>query len=121
MGCSRSTFQTRTSSTRSRVPAASVLPVRAHACYSYVMLTFASDAHRHHHPREPFHDRDGLTIPPEVPERAERIRAAIDAAGFPSEPATAHGIDPVLRVHTRPYVDFLEHAHQRWRELMDAP
>ena len=29
------------------------------AWYSYVMLTFASDAHRRHHPRQPFHDRDG--------------------------------------------------------------
>src|SRR5580765_3381579 len=121
MGCSRSTFQTRTSSTRSRVPAASVLPVRAHACYSYVMLTFASDAHRQHHPRQPFHDRDGLTVPPQVPERAERIRAAIEAAGFTVEPPTAHGLAPVLRVHTRAYVDFLEHAHTRWRKMMNAP
>jgi acetoin utilization deacetylase AcuC-like enzyme len=104
-----------------RVPAPRVLPGRGMAWYSYLMLTFASDAHRQHHPRQPFHDRDGLTAPSEVPERAERIRAAIDAAGFPVERATAHGLDPVLRVHTRPYVDFLEHAHERWRAMMDAP
>jgi acetoin utilization deacetylase AcuC-like enzyme len=85
------------------------------------MLTFASDAHRQHHPRQPFHDRDGLTVPPEVPERAERIRAAIDDAGFAVELPTAHGRDPVLRVHTRAYVEFLEHAHARWRTMMDAP
>ena len=98
-----------------------MLPVRGDACYSYVMLTFASDAHRQHHPRQPFHDRDGLTVPPEVPERAERIRAAIEAAGFTVEPPTTHGLEPVLRVHTRAYLDFLEHAHARWREMMTAP
>jgi acetoin utilization deacetylase AcuC-like enzyme len=85
------------------------------------MLTFASDAHRRHHPRQPFHDRDGLTVPPEIPERAERIRVAIDAAGFAVVAPTAHGLEPVLRVHTRPYVEFLEQAHARWRAMMDAP
>jgi acetoin utilization deacetylase AcuC-like enzyme len=103
------------------VPAPSALRDRGNACYSYVMLTFASDAHRQHHPRQPFHDRDGLTVPPEVPERAERIRAAIEAAGFTVEPPTEHGLEPVLRVHTRAYIDFLEHAHARWRKMMDAP
>jgi acetoin utilization deacetylase AcuC-like enzyme len=85
------------------------------------MLTFASDAHRQHHPRQPFIDRDGLTVPPEVPERAERIRAAIEAAGFAVEPPTRHGLEPVLRVHTREYLHFLEHAHARWRAMMGAP
>ncbi|MDQ1509562.1 MAG: hypothetical protein QOG50_1406 [Actinomycetota bacterium] len=85
------------------------------------MLTFASDAHRQHHPRQPFHDRDGLTVPPEVPERAERIRAEIERAGFTVELPTAHGPEPVLRVHTRAYLDFVEHAHARWREMMNAP
>src|SRR5258708_32656189 len=103
----------------SRVPAPRVLPGRGMAWYSYVMLTFASDAHRQHHPRQPFHDRDGLTVPPEVPERAERIRAAIAAAGFAVEAPTGYGLDPVRRVHTEPYLSFLEHAHARWRAMMD--
>src|SRR5205085_10527770 len=93
-------------SLRTTVPAAPVLPVRGGACYSYVMLTFASDAHRQHHPRQPFHDRDGLTVPPEVPERAERIRAAIEDVGFAIEPPTEHGLEPVLRVHTHAYLNF---------------
>jgi acetoin utilization deacetylase AcuC-like enzyme len=85
------------------------------------MLTFASDAHRQHHPRQPFVDREGLMAPPEVPERAERIRAAIDAAGFPVEAPAAFGRDPILRVHAADYVAFLEHAHERWRAETDAP
>src|SRR5439155_12011951 len=105
-----------------RVPAPPVLPVRGGACYSYPVLTFASHAHRQHHPRQPFHDREGLMAPPEVPERAERIRAAIDSAGLgavcPSDP---HGLEPILRVHTERYVEFLEHAHARWRAATGAP
>jgi acetoin utilization deacetylase AcuC-like enzyme len=80
------------------------------------VLTFASDAHRRHHPREPFHDFGRMVAPPEVPERVERILAAIADArlGDVREPEE-HGDDPVLEVHARDYVDFLESAHERWR------
>jgi acetoin utilization deacetylase AcuC-like enzyme len=80
------------------------------------MLLVASDAHRPHHPRRPFLDRGRLVSPPEVPERAERIRAAVDEAGIGSirEP-DEFGIDAVLRVHSAEYVDFLANAHERWR------
>ena len=60
--------------------------------------------------------------PPEVPERALRIRAAIEAASLgPIAAPTAHGLDPVLRVHTADYVEFLEHVHARWRTATGAP
>jgi acetoin utilization deacetylase AcuC-like enzyme len=80
------------------------------------MLIVASDAHRQHHPRLPFLDRGRVVDPPEVPERAERIRAALDEAhlGTVREP-DEFGIDAVLRVHSDEYVDFLAHAHERWR------
>jgi acetoin utilization deacetylase AcuC-like enzyme len=59
--------------------------------------------------------------PPEVPERAERIRAAIvDAAIGPIRTPGEHGLDAVLRVHTADYVEFLEHAHARWRAATNA-
>jgi acetoin utilization deacetylase AcuC-like enzyme len=81
------------------------------------MLIVASDVHRGHHPREPFRDRGMLVNPPEVPERADRILAACAEAGFarPAPPVT-FGLDPVRRVHAGEYLDFLEHAHARWRE-----
>ena len=86
------------------------------------MLTFASDAHRGHHPRQPFHDQGRMIDPPEVPERAERIRAAIvDADLGPIVEPEAHGLQPVLRVHTPAYVEFLEHVHAHWRQATDAP
>ena len=86
------------------------------------MLTFASDAHRQHHPRQPFHDQGRLIDPPEVPERAERIRAAIVDAGIgPIVAPDEHGLEPVRRVHTADYVEFLEHAFTRWRAATGAP
>jgi acetoin utilization deacetylase AcuC-like enzyme len=85
------------------------------------MLTFASDAHRQHHPRQPFHDQGHMIDPPEVPERAERIRAAITAAAIgPIMAPAEHGLDAVLRVHAADYVEFLEHAHDRWRAATNA-
>src|SRR5271154_1932635 len=86
------------------------------------MLTFAPDAPRQHHPRQPFHDQGRMIDPPEVPERAERIRAAIEAAGIgPVLAPEAHPRVAVLRVHTAEYVEFLQHVHERWRAATNAP
>jgi acetoin utilization deacetylase AcuC-like enzyme len=86
------------------------------------MLTVASDAHRQHHPRQPFHDQGHMVDPPEVPERAERIRAAIAASDIgPVVAPNAYGIAAARRVHTSDYLDFLVHAFERWRAATGAP
>ncbi len=60
--------------------------------------------------------------PPEVPERAERIRAAIAASGIgPIVAPEQHGLQPALRVHTSEYVEFLQHVHAHWRQATSAP
>jgi acetoin utilization deacetylase AcuC-like enzyme len=80
------------------------------------MLVVSSNAHRAHRPRVPFLDRGRPMDPPEVPERVDRIVAALADAGLPSPvEARAFGLDPVRRVHPPEYLDFLEHAHERWR------
>ena len=58
----------------------------------------------------------GLPIPAnEVAERAERIRAALDAdGGFPRREPTEHGEGPIIAVHEPALVRFLEVA---WSEL----
>src|SRR5690349_4337779 len=82
------------------------------------MLIVGSDAHRAHHPRRPFLDRGVLVEPPEIPERVDRIVAALADAGLGAPvPPVAFGLDPVLRVHPPEYLTFLEHAHERWREV----
>ena len=80
------------------------------------MLIVASDAHRTHHPREPFLDAGRLIDPPEIPERVDRILEAIAAAalGSPFAPRS-FGPAPIARVHPPDYLEFLEHAHERWR------
>jgi acetoin utilization deacetylase AcuC-like enzyme len=81
------------------------------------MLIVASDAHRSHHPREPFHDAGRLVDPPEVPERVDRILQALAGARLgPPRAPDSFGTEPILRVHTPEYLEFLEHAHDRWRE-----
>jgi acetoin utilization deacetylase AcuC-like enzyme len=80
------------------------------------MLITASEAHRAHHPRTPFLDRGLFIDPPEIPERVDRILAAITDAGLGSPRAPgAFGRTPITRVHTPEYLEFLEHAHARWR------
>jgi acetoin utilization deacetylase AcuC-like enzyme len=58
----------------------------------------------------------GMPVPAnEVAERAERIRAALVAdGGFEVTPPTEHGIDPILAVHDKGLVEFVESA---WAEL----
>ncbi len=58
----------------------------------------------------------------EVPERAERIRAALLAdGGFELTEPTEHGLDPILAVHDPGLVRFLEEAWpQSRREAIEA-
>jgi acetoin utilization deacetylase AcuC-like enzyme len=58
----------------------------------------------------------------EVPERAERIRAALVAdGGFELTVPTEHGLDPILKVHDPGLVRFLEEAWpQARREGIDG-
>jgi acetoin utilization deacetylase AcuC-like enzyme len=66
----------------------------------------------------------GAAIPAnEVPERAERIRAALEAdAGFRVIGPTEHGIDPITAVHDPGLVRFLEAAwSEHRRQGIDRP
>ena len=83
-------------------------------------MIVASDAHRVHHPRTPFLDRGHPVAPPEVPERADRILAALAEEGFAAPTAPRDfGLAPISRVHTSAYLDFLANAHTRWREATE--
>jgi acetoin utilization deacetylase AcuC-like enzyme len=80
------------------------------------VLTVATDAHRRHHPRSEIFDCGRLVAPPEIPERAERILAAVRDARLGEIVAPSEfGRAPVLRVHAADYVQFLELAHADWR------
>jgi acetoin utilization deacetylase AcuC-like enzyme len=87
------------------------------AWYSFGMLIVASDAHRAHHPREPFLDAGRRIDPPEIPERVDRILGGLADAGHgPARAPRPFGAAPITRVHSPEYLQFLEHAHARWRD-----
>jgi acetoin utilization deacetylase AcuC-like enzyme len=59
----------------------------------------------------------GVSIPgDEEPERGDALRDTLRAAGANLRPATDHGDEPLLRVHTAAFVAYLESAHRRWVE-----
>jgi acetoin utilization deacetylase AcuC-like enzyme len=78
------------------------------------MQIIDSLAHTRHDP--PFEILDGQRTPYfETPRRAAIIAEALAAAGFPAPlPPRAFGIEPILAVHTKEYVTYLEQAYGRW-------
>src|ERR687890_235129 len=79
------------------------------------MPVVAGDAHRAHDP--PYEVNYGEVVRPvyERPERAERLRDALAAAGHPLVEPVGHGPGPVLAVHSPVLVRFLEGAWPAWR------
>jgi acetoin utilization deacetylase AcuC-like enzyme len=74
-----------------------------------------SDAHRRHAPGTAVWV--GVPIEAdELPERAERIRAALEDAGAQVVAAEPHGDDALLAVHDPGLVDFLRRAWPDWRD-----
>jgi acetoin utilization deacetylase AcuC-like enzyme len=87
------------------------------------MKTFYSPAHLAHAPMLQF--EGGRLLPAvEIPERAERVRAAIEARGLgPVLPPQAFDDSAILKVHDAGLVEFLGAAHGEWiaRYGADAP
>src|SRR5919198_3713279 len=79
------------------------------------MPVLASDEHALHDP--PYEVNYGRVVRPvyERVARGERLRAALHAAGHPLPAPSGHGLDPVLAVHDRDLVEFLEGAWAGWR------
>ena len=79
------------------------------------MKIFYSDAHLKHAPAFEVFD-GGVRVPNfEMPERATRILAALQKMDWADVQAPADfGLDPILAVHDRGYVDFLASAWTEW-------
>ncbi len=84
------------------------------------MKIFYSDLHFQHAPAFEVFD-GGVRVPTfEVPERAERILAALRKTGWAEIlPPVDFGLNPILAVHDRDYVEFLASAWTEW--LATAP
>jgi acetoin utilization deacetylase AcuC-like enzyme len=85
------------------------------------MITVYSDLHALHAPPHEF--VDGRLGPPhESPERAAMILAALAQAGYgPIVPPREFGRAPVAAVHEAGYLEYLEHAYERWVAAGGAP
>jgi acetoin utilization deacetylase AcuC-like enzyme len=78
-------------------------------------VIYSADHLRH----EPGHEyEDGKAIAhPEVSERAENIRRALEADdGFELVGPTEHGVEPITAVHDPAMLAYLESAWREWRE-----
>ncbi|MBC2660031.1 histone deacetylase family protein [Pseudomonas sp. MSSRFD41] len=69
-----------------------------------------------HHPRSYF-SRGQMRTPQEVPERARRLVQAVHTLGFALEQPADAGLQPLLAVHGAAYLEFLEQAHRRWKDI----
>ena len=75
------------------------------------MLCFWDERQRAHAPAGEFFN-GAMHAAAEHPGRVDAILAAIDA----TTPARDFGTEPLLRVHSAGYLEFLESAHSRWLE-----
>lgn len=57
---------------------------------------------------------------PEMPERVDRLLQGALAAGCTPETAENHGMEPLCAVHSEAYLQFLEHAWERWQRIEGA-
>ena len=75
--------------------------------------------HAVHHPRM-FLVSGVLRDSTEVPERAERLFAAAEAAGHDLIESPGCGLAPIAAVHSAEYLKFLQSAHARWSRIEGA-
>jgi len=80
------------------------------------MNVYYSDAHHHHHPSFEIFD-GGVKVPNfEVPERAEQILSALRKTNWANiQKPEDFGLEPILAVHDRDYIDFLGSAYDEWQ------
>lgn len=78
------------------------------------------DPRQRDHQPQAFIARGRPAANPERVERTDRLLAAAGAAGHRAVAPADYGRKPILAVHDAGYVDFLEHAHQRWQRLPNA-
>jgi acetoin utilization deacetylase AcuC-like enzyme len=80
------------------------------------MRAVHSDEHRRHAPTREVADGRPIDIF-EIPDRAEAIRAALEAdGGFELVSPTEHGAGPITAVHDPAMLAFLEDAWRDWRD-----
>jgi acetoin utilization deacetylase AcuC-like enzyme len=79
------------------------------------MKVYYSETHQHHNPPYEGYNADGLIPSLESPDRASNILAALkDTIWAQILPPRDFGPEPILAVHSEPYLDYLSSAYQEW-------
>ena len=79
------------------------------------MITVFSEEHRLHFGKYELFDGKFIT-PVECPERMDRIMQRIDEANLGEMIAPQNfGIDPIARVHSQEFIDFMRSAYANWK------
>ncbi len=78
------------------------------------------DADQSLHDPQQFMRYGRIADPKDLPSRTEALLAALDRCGITADRPQDYGLDPVLAIHTQPYLDFLSTAFARWMQLRDA-
>ncbi len=79
---------------------------------------FHADQHLHD-PRQ-FMRLGKVRPPKDTPARLDALQRSLDRQGIAAEKPNDYGLAPALTVHSKPYLDFLATAYERWRALPDA-
>lgn len=78
------------------------------------------------HPDQSLHDPQQfmqvgrIREPKDLPSRTEALLGALKQRGIAPEQPSDYGTVPALAVHTQSYLDFLQSAFERWREVPEA-
>ena len=80
------------------------------------MKAFFHDAQNQHAPKTYF-TRGQMRQPQEIPDRTERMLAALRALAVPILQPADQGAGPISAVHDLGYLRFLESAHRRWKAI----
>lgn len=78
------------------------------------------------HPDQSLHDpqqfmRVGvISDPKDLPSRTDALLGALAKQGIAPELPEDYGLDPALTIHTKPFLDFLATAYERWRVIPGA-
>jgi len=83
------------------------------------MRVVHSPAHIGHDP-ESFVSAGRFAPSPECPERAHRLFAAVEKAGYEILPPLDHGLDAIAAIHPAGYLDFLQNGLSEWQKLPNA-
>ncbi|MCJ9712763.1 histone deacetylase family protein, partial [Bordetella hinzii] len=80
------------------------------------MKAFFSEEQLQHLPQQ-FMRLGRISAPTDVPARAETLRALLQSRGVSVESPPDFGREPLAGVHSEAYLDYLEHAYERWQAL----